>query len=477
MKKQIEGRICIVMESRVKKALQEKLIEVEKTFLDQEMFTSNTPEGINVCESPLNNDNTNNVGDEEIPELLLEMGTEMFDFEVLDDGQLMSISQNLHEINPEGNLVQLNDEATMCFNFNPADDIILESVVIDNEKTSTNDAEACAKESHVTINTINMNTEVICLKNNILDVSTSKSHKKKYYCSYCMKLVTNFGRHLMTVHASGEEVADISKLPKGHPERQGNIAMIRRQAQHQYNTNPEINSGTLIVRRRPAAMKNRNSNHYIACPSCKEMFSKLSLRSHVAKCASKEKGKKDTLVRSRQVQMQVHEMASSRLVKEILAYNKHDIVTEAIVYDEVCILYGNKLCRRYRDQRNNHMIRSRLREIGKFILQSKEIDETVENLRDIIQPQNYDTIVTAINNVAGFDEMTGTYKAPSTAYNLGLHIKEITSLIQTEAIEEGDNKKRDAARDLLDLINDGFKTDINKTVAENQSFFTNGRRY
>ncbi|KAG5890690.1 hypothetical protein JTB14_011656 [Gonioctena quinquepunctata] len=115
------------------------------------------------------------------------------------------------------------------------------------------------------------------------------------------------------------------------------------------------------------------------------------------------------------------------------------------------------------------MIRSRLREIGKFILQSKEIYETVENLRDIIQPQNYDTIVRAINNVAGFDEMTGIYKAPSTAYNLRLHKKEITSLMQPEAIKKGDNKERDASRDLLDLINGGFKTDINKTVAENQS--------
>ncbi|KAG5875213.1 hypothetical protein JTB14_010632 [Gonioctena quinquepunctata] len=65
--------------------------------------------------------------------------------------------------------------------------------------------------------------------------------------------------------------------------------------------------------------------------------------------------------------------------------------------------------------------------------------------------------------------MTRTYKAPSTAYNLGLHIEEITLLMQTKAIQEGDNKEQDASRDLLDLINDGFKTDINKTVAENQS--------
>ncbi|KAG5869204.1 hypothetical protein JTB14_006528 [Gonioctena quinquepunctata] len=129
------------------------------------MLTPNTPGGVNVCESPVDDDNTNNVGEEEIPELLSDRGTEMFDFELLDDGQLMSISQNVHETNPKGNLLQLNDEGTMCFNFNPADDIILESVVIGiNEKTNTNDSEACAKESHVTLNTISKYIKGIILE-------------------------------------------------------------------------------------------------------------------------------------------------------------------------------------------------------------------------------------------------------------------------------------------------------------------------
>lgn len=56
---------------------------------------------------------------------------------------------------------------------------------------------------------------MIRLNNNPLDVSTSKSHKKRYYCSYCMKMVTNFGRHLMTCHVRRKEVEEISKLPKG----------------------------------------------------------------------------------------------------------------------------------------------------------------------------------------------------------------------------------------------------------------------
>ncbi|CAG9818117.1 unnamed protein product [Phaedon cochleariae] len=152
-----------------------------------------------------------------------------------------------------------------------------------------------------------------------------------------------------------------------------------------------------IRRRRPYAKKFRDCNHYRPCPNCEEMFSKLSLRSHVAQCDTKEKGKEDILVRGRQIQMHVHEKASTRLAKEILAHHRQDVVTGASSYDELCILYGNKLCRRYRDQRNAHMLRSRLREIGKFILAARRIDEGLKELRDIIQPKNYDTIVKAIN--------------------------------------------------------------------------------
>ncbi|CAG9822113.1 unnamed protein product [Phaedon cochleariae] len=132
------------------------------------------------------------------------------------------------------------------------------------------------------------------------------------------------------------------------------------------------------------------------------MFSKLLLRSHVAKCDTKEEGKSDILVRGRQIQMHVHKKASTR-----------------------------------------------------------RLDWGLEDLRDIIQPKNYDTIVQAINEVAGFDEMTGVYKVVWTAYNLGLHIKEVTVVLLTETIKKGNKQKHDEVRDLLDLIK--------KTVTKNRS--------
>lgn len=164
--------------------------------------------------------------------------------------------------------------------------------------------------------------------------------------------------------------------------------------------------------------------------------------------------------------MDVHTKASTRLIKDVLAYCRDDAVTQEVAYDDLCILYGNRLCQKYRHARHNMMIRGRLREIGRFILEIKK-HKDVNNLRAILCPGNYDLIYQSINRVAGFDETSGKYKAPSTAYNLGLHIKMITNLLHSECIKEG-HESRDAVRDLISLMNEGFPTDINKTVNENQ---------
>ncbi|KAB0805140.1 hypothetical protein PPYR_02110 [Photinus pyralis] len=109
-----------------------------------------------------------------------------------------------------------------------------------------------------------------------------------------------------------------------------------------------------------------------------------------------------------------------------------------------------------------------MREMGKFMYELNKIQPHLKSLRDMLDPKYYDDIVNVINHIAGLDERTGKYRAPSTAYNLGLHIKSISLLLEAECIKEQNTAKREAVKDLLCLINEGFTTDINKTVGENQ---------
>ncbi|KAK9876332.1 hypothetical protein WA026_012632 [Henosepilachna vigintioctopunctata] len=293
--------------------------------------------------------------------------------------------------------------------------------------------------------------------------------QKRYFCNYCEKCVTNFGRHLMTVHRTENEVTSILKYPKGNPLRLKKIATLRNEFQFKYNSNPNINNGKIIVKRRPNLQKNRNGKHYKICPSCKQMYSILSLRVHYSKCCKEDSSTRSSMVKSKQAQMSVHKDASKRLIKFVLANCRNDEVIEEILFDDLCIDYGNKLCRTYRtNEQHNGMIRTRLREMGKFLIEIKKQNKNIFQLKDVLLPEHYDTIINAINAVAGYDEDTGVYNAPSTAYNLGLHVKQITQQLQTLYIREANVEKRSAVADLICLMNEGFRTDINKTVSENQ---------
>ncbi|KAG5861928.1 hypothetical protein JTB14_006966 [Gonioctena quinquepunctata] len=84
--------------------------------------------------------------------------------------------------------------------------------------------------------------------------------------------------------------------------------------------------------------------------------------------------------------MYVYENASERLVELILAHCREDEVAEEIMYDDLCIKFGNKLCKKYRGQQHSNMIRTRLRELGKFIMEVKKMDGGIKNLSDILVP-------------------------------------------------------------------------------------------
>ncbi|KAG5890678.1 hypothetical protein JTB14_011644 [Gonioctena quinquepunctata] len=75
-------------------------------------------------------------------------------------------------------------------------------------------------------------------------------------------------------------------------------------------------------------------------------------------------------------------------------------------------------------------------------------------------------MIKVINSIAGLDEDIERFRAPSTAFNLGLHLKSITLLLESECIKAQDNVRRESAKDLLCLMRDGFQIDVNKTVFE-----------
>ncbi|KAL3269008.1 hypothetical protein HHI36_008093 [Cryptolaemus montrouzieri] len=223
--------------------------------------------------------------------------------------------------------------------------------------------------------------------------------------------------------------------------------MIRAEGDFLYNTRQELNiKGDLILVRRPNTFKKRNVTHFRPCGSCGGMYSKLSLAAHFRKCKeNRVKGVKDVILSSKKKAMYISETASNILKNRIFPHLREDDISKEIMSDETIILFGNRLCQKYRSAHMKKMIRAKLRTVGKFFLTFKKIcgSESIK-LQEVFDPPHYDACIASINEMCKMDVNTGRYASPATAFAIGSYLKKIAFYLE------------------------GLSHEVNKTVLENQ---------
>lgn len=231
--------------------------------------------------------------------------------------------------------------------------------------------------------------------------------------------------------------------------------------------NRDENSNLILSRR---SQKDRKANHYKPCPNCKGFFSVLSLRKHYRLCAPKgdKNEKRNMLYKSRILLNDIHHKSNHILRTEVFPVLRSDDITEAIKYDELVIIYGNKLCTKYRSKHHHTKIRSKLRLIGRFVLELKKINSEITDFSSIYQSKHYDSVVEAINRVAKLNNTIVKYASPSTAFSLGISLKSNVNTLIFECIKNGDKDKKSLAEDFLKLMEEDFTISINKTVSEHK---------
>jgi len=302
-----------------------------------------------------------------------------------------------------------------------------------------------------------------------MHVENSNIKSKRNCCAFCMKLQSKLARHLETIHYNEPEVKKFAILPKKNPERKKIINTIRKIGNFKFNTNSELNTGQLIVSRRPNEKVNKTAIDFIACAKCKGFFAKSSIRHHARKCFKKNFEKnKSIMIMGRKITCRIHQLANETLRNMVFPIMRDDIVTRIVRYDKLLILYANKLCIKYKLQHQHDIIRARLRVLGRFFLALKKINKNVEDFQSLYHPKVYDDCISAINVVAGYDNKQQLYKTPAVATNLSIFIKHIGNLLITECIKREDEKKKKLVKDFLKLLLVDVSMNINKNVLETQ---------
>lgn len=300
----------------------------------------------------------------------------------------------------------------------------------------------------------------------------AKSQRKYNFCFFCNKMQTKIARHLEDVHKTEEMVKKFSVLPKGSTERKNIIATLRKNGNFKYNTDKSFNKGQLLVCRRPKPSWKRSAGQFLPCAICKGFFASNNLRHHVKSCGKDKlkSGERVVKVLGKKILGRIHPVACKRLRNNIFPVLRENSVITNIRYDELIIRYGNKMCTKYKPQHQEEMIRARIRLLGRLLSEVQRIKSNITDFSSMYAPEHYDTFVEGVYAVAGLDEDTGMYRAPSVASTIGTLVKQVGAIYISECIKKKETEKKLAAEDFLKLLTEDYGISINRAVQETQSY-------
>lgn len=79
---------------------------------------------------------------------------------------------------------------------------------------------------------------------------------------------------------------------------------------------------------------------------------------------------KNIMIMGRKITCRLHHLANETL-KSVFPVMRDDLITRIIRYDELLIIYVNKMCIKYSSQHQHDMVRARLRSSWTFFIGNK----------------------------------------------------------------------------------------------------------
>ncbi len=81
-------------------------------------------------------------------------------------------------------------------------------------------------------------------------------------------------------------------------------------------------------------------------------------------------------------------------------------------------------------------------------------------MKDLIKPENYCHVVSAVRSLAGFSDTTGKYKCPSLARKVGHSLHSLAMYLKSEGLKSKDGETTKNAEDFAQLYQESWKFDI-----------------
>lgn len=222
-------------------------------------------------------------------------------------------------------------------------------------------------------------------------------------------------------------------MPQKNPERLKEIRRLRLE-------------GYVAAKHRVPIRKGAKTD-YLTCSECDLLYSKRNFYKHYRKCSGKRAPKNiGNIMKTIESLNQENKpgtfvsLLSDPLKKLILPKisDEQNNLIEAIVNDKGIIEYGNSLCMRFGNdlERQQNLIRNKLRAIAKFKIQMSEKDGDIKNVIDIFDPNHWNLFIETVKVFSKLEETTIEKQSPSNVKHIGLLLSNVAKDLEVTCIED-----------------------------------------
>uniref|UniRef100_A0A6A7FWU4 Kinesin-related protein 4 isoform X2 n=1 Tax=Hirondellea gigas TaxID=1518452 RepID=A0A6A7FWU4_9CRUS len=282
---------------------------------------------------------------------------------------------------------------------------------------------------------------------------------KQNFCKFCKKGVIKMSRHLKHVHKDEDDVRKMNALPRKSEEKRQIQEQLRREGNYKYNKESlRRNKGFIMPQTRPRNKKHIEAKSYLPCVYCKGFFGKKYLYKHHERCfmnISRRKTKKVAL--ESQLLLENYSFGTSDSFKNnIVLEMTNDEITQTAIGDFLIMKFGESIYSKLKKQHNANYIRQRMRQTARLLIIAKSIDDELEDLEDLLQPKNYDTIIKSVKILGDYNESSGEYGISALPLKIGHNLRKFASVLQTLGIMTSNTNTIQKSRHFLDLMNSEY---------------------
>jgi len=239
-------------------------------------------------------------------------------------------------------------------------------------------------------------------------------------------------------------------------ERQKILTKLRNEGNHNHNNKVlKAGRGEIQVVYRSSSTSQLSHHDYVPCCFCLGWYVKPELWKHVKRCTLNESKAQSKTRSHKRIGHLLKELPAetSAQYKKVLNHMRQDDLYLIIRNDKLLSKYGEQLTNRFGHDPNKFVnITSRLRMMARLLKAMRQIDSNITQIEDSMNPEMFDTILSAARLMTGFDRDSNLYSNPSLALKVGTTFCRVVNILHSFGIEQKDETIKMKCHDLQRLF-------------------------